>query len=292
MRAARPWSGGFHFGVRQMAQPDFQTVRDALLATPDKSFKLADFPTRRDDLFEDKASARKRLKKDAAAINILQDKLYAENNRSLLVVLQGMDTSGKSGVIRNVFADTSPLGINVKAFKAPSKNELARDYLWRVHNAVPKRGNIQIFDRSHYEDVLVVRVRGFAPPDKIEQRYEQINAFEKHISENGVTVLKFMLHISHETQGERLKDRLVRADKRWKFNPGDLEDRKLWPDFMAAYEAAVDRCSTEHAPWYVVPSDSRTIRNALIARIVRGTLEDMAPDWPDPGYRPEDFEID
>ena len=274
-----------------MAFPDFDTVRAAMLAEPGKPFILADFPPRQDGHFTDKKEARVRLKKDAAAINELQDKLYAEHKRSLLVVLQGMDTSGKSGVIRNVFADTSPLGLGVKAFKAPSKNELARDYLWRVHNAVPKKGHIQIFDRSHYEDVLVVKVRGFAPPDVVEQRYEQINAFEKHISENGVTILKFMLHISYETQGERLQDRLVQPHKRWKFNPNDLEDRKLWPDFMQAYETAVQRCSTTHAPWHIVPSDSRTIRNAMIARIVRGTLEGMAPDWPEPDDKLEDFDF-
>ncbi len=274
-----------------MSFPDYDQVYKALMAEPGQAFRLADYPTRSEGLFDNKKAARRCLKEDAAAIDFLQDKLYAEGRRSLLVILQGMDTSGKSGAIRNVFAKTTPLGMGVKAYKAPSKNELARDYLWRVHNAVPKKGEIKIFDRSQYEDVLVVRVRGFAPPETVEQRYEQINAFEKHISENGVTILKFMLHISYETQGERLQDRLIQPHKRWKFNPNDMDDRKMWPDFMRAYETAVQRCSTDHAPWYVVPSDSRTVRNALIARIVRATLEGMAPEWPDHGYQLEDFDF-
>lgn len=182
--------------------------------------------------------------------------------------------------------------MQVRAFKAPSKTELAHDYLWRIHDAVPRKGRIGVFDRSHYEDVLVVKVRNFAPAEKVEQRYEQINAFEKHLSENGVTVLKFMLNVGYEEQGIRLRERLEEPHKLWKFNPGDLEDRKLWPDFMGAYETAVQRCSTEHAPWYVVPADSRTRRNAMIARIVRGALEDMNLSWPDPGYKADDFQFD
>ena len=274
-----------------MAQPKIDNVREALIAQPGKKFDLSDRPTRHPDLFTDKEEARASLLEDAAHINELQDKLYAEGERALLVVLQGMDTSGKSGVIRNVFADTSPLGMQVRAFKAPSKTELAHDYLWRIHDAVPRKGFIGIFDRSHYEDVLVVKVRSFAPEKAIKQRYDQINAFEHMLTENGVTIIKCMLNISYEKQGERLRERLEEPHKRWKFNAGDLEDRKLWPDFMNAYETAVEKCSTRHAPWYVVPSDSRTRRNAMIARIVRGALEDMDPKYPDPGIRPGDFEI-
>ena len=274
-----------------MSHPTISAVRKSLLAAPGKAFDLSARNCADRTLFPDQKEARVSLKKDAAVINELQDKLYAEGKRALLVVLQGMDTSGKSGVIRNVFAETSPLGMQVEAFKAPSKTELAHDYLWRIHEAVPRKGRIGIFDRSHYEDVLVVKVRGFAPEEAIEQRYDQINAFEKHLSENGVTLLKFMLHVGYEEQGIRLKERLTEDHKKWKFNPGDLEDRKLWPDFMAAYETMVQRCSTPHAPWYIVPSDSRTRRNAMIARIVRGTLEDMAPSWPDPGYKMEDFDF-
>jgi len=272
-----------------MTHPSSSKVHDTLIASPGKPFDLSSRDTGDRLLFPDKKEARVSLKKDAAAINELQDKLYASNDRALLVVLQGMDTSGKSGVIRNVFADTSPLGMQVEAFKAPSKTELAHDYLWRIHEAVPRKGRIGVFDRSHYEDVLVVKVRNFAPAEAVEQRYEQINTFEKHLSENGVTILKFMLNVGYEEQGIRLRERLTEDHKLWKFNPGDLEDRKLWPDFMGAYETAVQRCSTEHAPWYIVPSDSRTRRNAMIARIVRGKLEEMNLSWPDPGYKVEDF---
>lgn len=275
-----------------MSHPPIKAVHDALIAQPGKAFDLSARDTGDRSLFPDKKEARVSLKKDAAAINELQDKLYATRDRALLVVLQGMDTSGKSGVIRNVFADTSPLGMQVEAFKAPSKTELAHDYLWRIHDAVPRKGRIGIFDRSHYEDVLVVKVRNFAPPETVEQRYEQINMFEKHLTENGVTILKFMLNVGYQEQGIRLRERLTEEHKLWKFNPGDLEDRKLWPDFMGAYETAVQRCSTEHAPWYIVPADSRTRRNAMIARIVRGTLEDMKLSWPDPGYKIDELDFD
>lgn len=274
-----------------MTQPTLQSVRDALIATPNSRFDLASRDSGDRSLFPDKKEARVSLKKDAAAINELQDKLYANRDQALLVVLQGMDTAGKSGVIRNVFADTSPLGMQVRAFKAPSKTELAHDYLWRIHDAVPRKGRIGIFDRSHYEDVLVVKVRNFAPADKVEQRYDQINAFEKHLSENGVKVLKFMLNVGYEEQGIRLRERLTEAHKFWKFNPADIEDRKLWPQFMGAYETAINRCSTSHAPWYIIPSDSRTRRNAMIARIVRGALEDMDLSWPALDYDAKDFDI-
>ena len=274
-----------------MAIPSIAAVRKALVAQPGKPFNLSTRDTVGRDMFENKVEAETSLKKDAAVINELKDMLYAEGQRSLLVILQGMDTSGKSGTIKAVFSETTPLGMEVKAFKAPSSEELARDYLWRVHNAVPRRGHVGIFDRSHYEDVLVVRVRELALLADIEKRYDQINAFEKHLSENGTTVLKFMLNIGYEEQGVRLKERLEETHKLWKFNPGDLEDRSKWAEFMQAYELAIRRCSTRHAPWYVVPADSRTRRNALIARVVRGALEGMALKWKDPGYTPGSFEI-
>lgn len=274
-----------------MAIPSIAAVRKHLVARPGHDLNLSERDTGDRTLFEDKSLARTSLKKDAAVINELKDILYAEKKRALLVVLQGMDTSGKSGTIKSVFADTTPLGMEVKAFKAPSTNELAHDYLWRVHNAVPKKGHVGIFDRSHYEDVLVVKVRGFASPEDIENRYEQLNAFEKHLTENGVTIVKCMLNIGHEEQGIRLGERLTEKHKLWKFNPADLEDRKLWKEYMAAYETAVHRCSTRHAPWYVIPADSRTRRNAMIARLVRGALEDMKLSWPDPGLNPANFDF-
>jgi PPK2 family polyphosphate:nucleotide phosphotransferase len=208
-----------------------------------------------------------------------------------LVVLQGIDTSGKSGTIRRVFSETGPLGVRVTSFGKPTETELAHDYLWRVHQTTPQKGSIGIFDRSHYEDVLVVRVRELAPLPRIEERYEQINAFEKLLTQNDVVILKFFLHISFEEQAKRLKARLEEANKRWKFNPSDLDDRALWDQYMAAYDLAIERCSTDHAPWYVVPSDSKSRRNAMVARIVRGTLEEMDPQPRDPGWRLEDHPI-
>lgn len=274
-----------------MTIPSIAAVRKALIARPGKPFDLKERATSDRELFGNKEEAETSLKKDAACINELKDMLYAEGSRALLVVLQGMDTAGKSGTIKSVFSETTPLGMEVKAFKAPSSEEMARDYLWRVHNAVPRRGHVGIFDRSHYEDVLVAKVRGFAPSEAIEKRYDQINAFEKHLSENGYTIVKCMLNIGHEEQGTRLKERLVEPHKLWKFNPGDLDDRALWPQFMDAYETAIGRCSTRHAPWYVVPADSRTRRNAMIARLVRGALEDMGLKWKDPGLDPGSFDI-
>lgn len=243
-------------------------------------------------LFDNKEEGEASLDEDAKAIDALQDKLYAEGKRALLVVLQGIDTSGKDGVVRSVFARCGPLGVRVTAFGRPSEIELAHDYLWRVHAAVPRRGHIGVFNRSHYEDVLVVKVRSLAPKDEIERRYAQINAFEKHLVENGTIVLKFMLHISKEEQRERLQARLDEPAKHWKFNPGDLEDRALWDEFQSAYAAMIERCSTEHAPWRVIPANKKWRRNALIAAIVRGTLEEMAPDYPKADFNAKRIKIE
>ncbi len=261
------------------------------LAAPGQAVNVNDIPTRRDDLYAGKKEARAVIKDNSKAIADLAHKLYGEADSKLLIVLQGMDTSGKDGTTSAILGRTPPLNAYVKSFKSPTKHELARDYLWRVHDAVPGAGQIGVFNRSHYEDVLVVKVREFADAKTVDQRYAQINDFERLLSETGTTVLKFMLHISHEVQGERLRDRLIVPDKRWKFNPGDLEDRKLWPQFMDAYSDAVTRCSTDHAPWHIIPSDNRSVRGAIISTIVREKLEAMNPAYPDPGYRPEDFEI-
>jgi PPK2 family polyphosphate:nucleotide phosphotransferase len=275
-----------------MPVPTIAETRKALLATPGKSFSLAKLDTSGEPLFPDKKEAEVCLKKDAAAIDELQDKLHAGGRGALLLVLQGMDTSGKSGTIKNVFSDTSPLGMEVTAFKTPTSEEMAHDFLWRIHKAAPRSGHIGIFDRSHYEDVLIAKVRGFAPVDIIAQRYDQINAFEKLLSETGTIVLKCMLNIGYAEQGLRLKERLAEPHKLWKFNPGDLEDRKDWAAYMSAYEMAVTKCSTKHAPWYVVPSDSRVKRNAAIARLVRGALEDMQLAWPEGAHKAADYQID
>ncbi|MEE9348093.1 MAG: PPK2 family polyphosphate kinase [Robiginitomaculum sp.] len=261
------------------------------LIAPNSVIDVTKVATANTALFKNKKAARKSIKQDGKAIAPLAHKLYAEHKRSLLIVLQGMDTSGKDGTTAAILRHTPPLNTYVKAFKAPSKIELSHDYLWRVHAASPSAGQIGVFNRSHYEDVLVVKVRKFASESAIESRYAQINDFEKLLSENGVTVLKFMLHISPQVQEERLRDRLINPDKRWKFNPGDLADRKLWPKFMGAYSDMVSRCSSAHAPWHIIPSDSRAVRGAIITRIVRETLEGMNLAYPDPGYRPGDYNV-
>jgi PPK2 family polyphosphate:nucleotide phosphotransferase len=247
-----------------------------------KSFKLSGIDPRDTGDFKDKEKTKLQTAEDAFAIDVLQNRLFAEGKRALLVVLQGIDCSGKDGTVRAVFNASGPLGVRVSSFKAPTADELAHDYLWRVHAVVPPSGYIGIFNRSHYEDVLVVKVKGYAAPAVIEQRYDEINQFEKMLSQNGVTVLKFMMHISKEEQLERLKDRVADETKRWKFNPGDLEDRKLWDDYMSAYEIALRRCSTDHAPWHVIPADRNWVRNAVVARIVRETLEAMDLKFPQP----------
>lgn len=275
-------------------QPSIDAVRVATVVDPkkSKSFSLKERPTKGDAIFESKKDAKASLDEDALAINDLQDKMFACKAGALLVVMQGIDTSGKDGTTKECFKYTSPLGVNVFGFGKPTEEEIAHDYLWRLHVCAPKKGYIHVFNRSQYEDVLVVKVRNLAPPKQVEQRYEQINAFEKMLHENGTRVLKLMLHISKEEQGERLKERLEVPEKRWKFNPSDLEDRKLWDKYQEAYETALQRCSTAHAPWHVVPADSRTRRDAIAARLIRGELEAMKPTYPDPGYRLDQFSID
>lgn len=273
--------------------PSIDAVREATIVEPKKAkaFSLKDRDTRGDKLFDSKKDAKASLDEDALAINELQDALFACKGGSLLVVLQGIDTAGKDGTTKECFKYTSPLGVQVSAFGKPTEIELAHDYLWRVHQVAPRKGTIAVFNRSQYEDVLVVKVRNLAPPKLVEQRYDQINAFEKTLVENGTRVLKLMLHISKEEQGERLRERLEVPAKRWKFNPSDLEDRKLWDQYQAAYETVLQKCSTAHAPWYVLPADSRSRRDAIAARLIRGELEAMKPAYPDPGYRLDQFEI-
>lgn len=252
----------------------------SILVKPGTRVRLADRDPVGEHLFDGKSDGEEYLKKDISIIDALQDRLWAERKRSLLVVLQGIDTSGKDGTVRGVFNKCGPLGVCVTAFGRPTDDELAHDYLWRVHAATPKRGMIGIFNRSHYEDVLVVKVRKLASTEAVEQRYEQINAFEKHLGENGVTILKFMLHISKDEQRERLQERLDDPSKYWKFNPGDLDDRALWDEYEGAYEKVLERCSTIYAPWRIVPANKKWRRNAIVASVVRRTLEEMNPQYP------------
>jgi PPK2 family polyphosphate:nucleotide phosphotransferase len=244
--------------------------------------KLAKFDPRDESGLPAKEEARLQTAEDAKAIDALQDRLFAEGKRALLVVLQGIDCSGKDGTVRAVFNPCGPIGVEVTPFRAPNEEERRHDYLWRVHRACPRHGIIGIFNRSHYEDVLVVKVKKLVSADTIEQRYDDINAFEKYLARSGTRILKFMLNISKEEQAERLQERIDDPAKRWKFNPGDLEDRKLWAEYTAAYETVLTRCSTRHAPWYIIPADRNWVRNAVIARIVRETLEEMNPVYPQP----------
>jgi PPK2 family polyphosphate:nucleotide phosphotransferase len=212
----------------------------------------------------------------------LQHRLYAENQRALLVVLQGMDAAGKDGVIRHVLSAFNPQGCRVTSFKAPSTVERAHDFLWRIHRAVPARGEIGVFNRSHYEDVLIVRVRGLAPKAVWSKRYRRINEFEALLAENGVRIVKFFLHITNAEQRDRLQARLSDPTKNWKFDPADLAERKLWPDYQRAYEVALSRCSTAAAPWFIIPANKKWFRNLAAALILVETLEDMDPRFPKP----------
>lgn len=249
---------------------------------PGRTVLLKDIDPRSTEPFKDKDETKLATAKDATDIDSLQDRLFAEGKRALLVVLQGIDCSGKDGTVRAVFNTSGPIGVHVNPFKAPTAQELAQDYLWRIHAVAPSRGMIGIFNRSHYEDVLVVKVKGFASAEAIERRYGEINNFEKMLADNGTRILKFMLHISKEEQAARLQERIDDPAKRWKFNPADLDDRALWDQYTGAYELALKRCSTEHAPWHVIPADRNWVRNGAIARIVRETLEGMNPQYPEP----------
>jgi len=216
----------------------------------------------------------------ATEINALQDILHAEGKRKILLILQGMDASGKDGTVRHVFSECDPLGIRLASFKTPSSEELAHDYLWRVHQVVPKAGELVIFNRSHYEDVLIVKVHDWINDAECERRYAQINDFERLLTETGTTIIKCFLNISKEEQKARMQERLAEPSKTWKFNPGDLKERELWPQYMQAYEQAIKATSTDYAPWYVIPADSKTNRNLLISRLLLDTLKNMKLKYP------------
>ncbi|HTJ76688.1 MAG TPA: polyphosphate kinase 2 family protein [Acidimicrobiales bacterium] len=210
----------------------------------------------------------------------LQERLYAEGERSLLVVLQAIDAGGKDGTIKHVFRGLNPAGSRVVSFKVPSEEERSHDFLWRAHAKVPGKGEVVVFNRSHYEDVLVVRVHDLVPEKVWRPRYEFINDFEANLAAAGTRIVKLYLHISKEEQAERFRARLDDPSKRWKFRTGDLEERKRWDDYIAAFEEAIGRTSTDHAPWYVIPADRKWYRNWAISRILIETLEDMGPQYP------------
>lgn len=213
-------------------------------------------------------------------ISSLQNILYAQSKHKILLILQGMDGSGKDGTVKHVFSECDPLGIRTTNFKGPTPEELARDYLWRVHQHVPQKGEITIFNRSHYEDVLIVKVHNWIDAAECKRRYAQMNDFERMLSETGTIIIKCYLHISKEEQKLRMEERLSDPTKTWKFNPNDLKERALWDDYMQAYEAAIKATSTDYAPWYIIPADSKTNRNILISRILLDTLKKLDIDYP------------
>ncbi len=248
--------------------------------TPGQSIRLAEIDPNGSRLCPQRKAAEKETKQLRRELIEWQRKLYSAGNQKLLIVLQAMDAGGKDGTIRKIFQGVNPQGVRVASFKAPSHRERAHDFLWRVHRDVPADGMIGVFNRSHYEDVLIVRVESLVPEEIWQARYEQINQFEKLLSETGTRILKFYLHISKDEQKKRFLQRLEDPRKHWKFSLHDIEKRKQWDDYMSAYEDALTRCTTSWAPWHVIPANQKWYRNLAILRVIVQTLRDMNPRYP------------
>ncbi len=263
-----------------MAKKDKKSWEKLFRVTNDAEFKYAKVDPAATPGLSGREEAAPILAANTARMNELQERLYAEGAQALLIVLQALDTGGKDGTIRAIFGPLNPQGVQVTSFKVPTALELAHDYLWRVHQQVPPKGMIGIFNRSHYEDVLVAKVHHLVDEKAVRKRYAQINAFEEHLQENGVTILKFHLCISRDEQRERLQQRLDEPEKHWKFNRGDLAERALWDDYVEAYQAMLRNCSPSSAPWHVIPADKKWYRNAVISQIVADTMEKMEPKFP------------
>lgn len=244
-----------------------------------EKFHLKDYDPRYDAGL-DKEQSKAEAQQLAVRIDELQNVLYAAKSHAILVVLQGIDTSGKDGTVKDVFAVTGPIGCGVVNFGVPTSEELAHDYLWRYRKELPRRGHITVFNRSYYESVLVERVKDIVPKEVWSRRYDDINQLERFLTDNGTVVLKFFLHISKDEQRERLQERVDNPRKHWKFNLGDLEERKLWDDYQAAFEDMVDRCNTKHAPWHVVPADRNWYRNLVVAQTIAAKLESLDLKYP------------
>lgn len=266
---------------------------DRYRVPPDSHLRLSEIdPSDRHNYDGKKELGEAEVEKLTTRLRDLQELLYAEGKHRILMVLQATDTGGKDGVIRNVFRTVNPQGVKVASFKAPSQVELSHDYLWRIHQEVPARGEIRIFNRSHYEDVLVARVKKLVPEEVWERRYGHINDFERMLADEGTTIVKFFLHISKEEQAERLQARLDSPDKHWKFSPGDLVERTFWDGYQDAYEAMLNQTSTKWAPWYVVPSNTKWYRNLVIARVLVDTLEGLKMQYPKVDFDPAKIRID
>ncbi len=263
--------------------PVAQTFGEALRAGP--TTRVDEIDTRGTPGFDgDKAAAAELMPELADVVSELQERLYAESKgggqRSVLLVIQGMDTSGKGGIMRHVVGAMDPQGVALTSFKVPSAEERRHPFLWRIRRALPRPGEIGVFDRSHYEDVLVVRVHDLVPRAQWSRRYGQIATFERGLVESGTTVVKVMLHISKDEQRARLAERLARPDKHWKYNPGDIDEREHWDEYMEAYQSVLERTSTESAPWYVVPADRKWYARLAVMQLLKEHLEAMDPRWP------------
>ncbi|MBI9050056.1 MAG: polyphosphate kinase 2 family protein [Anaerolineaceae bacterium] len=257
------------------------------------SFKIADFdPDERSVEKSQKSNIKDLMKSLNDELEILQEKLYAESKHKILIILQGMDASGKDGTVRHVFEGVNPQGVDVVSFKSPSKLELAHDYLWRIHHNVPAVGQIVIFNRSHYEDVLIARVKQLVPESVWQNRFDHINNFEKMLVDEGVTILKFFLHISKEEQKIRLMERLDDEEKHWKFNPDDIKERSRWNDYMAAYQDMIQKTSTAWAPWTIIPANRKWIRNYIVAHHIVKFLKDLKIQLPMIDFPPETYQFE
>ena len=266
---------------------------DAYRITKSQNQKIAKVPSDPwDDLPASKSEAKKELSVLHERLADLQQRFFVDRRKKLLFVLQGMDTSGKNGTIRHVFRGVNPQGVHVASFEKPSSREYAHDYLWRIHKRAPSKGEIMIFDRSHYEDVLAVRVNKLKPENVWRKRYRHINDFEQMLADEDTVILKFFLHINRDTQKERLQERLDTPAKNWKFDQSDLVARAKWDDYVAAYEEVFAKTSTLHAPWYIIPANKKWARNLLVARIVVACLEDMHLSYPKVEYDPSEIVID
>jgi PPK2 family polyphosphate:nucleotide phosphotransferase len=253
-----------------------------LRVTPGTKVKLSKWDAEDTLGWEKDHKMKASLEKAIERLDKLQYLLYAEHKRTLLIVLQGLDASGKDGTIRHVMAGINPQGCTVVSFKKPSADEMSHDYLWRIHKAVPEYGNIGIFNRSLYEDVLVVRVHNLVPKDVWSKRYDQINRFEELLHDNNVKIVKFFLHISKDEQKKRFQQRIDDPDRRWKISEADFDERKFWDDYTEAYETVLTKCSTDHAPWYIIPANKKWFRNLAVSHIVAETLEGMNMKFPPP----------
>ena len=259
------------------------------MVLPDSKVKLDDIDAGYKGEHEDKEAAQPELEKYTQHLHDLQYLLYAENKRSLLIILQAMDAAGKDGTIKHVLTAMNPQGCRVYNFKTPSAEELAHDFLWRIHREAPRRGYVAVFNRSHYEDVLVVRVHNLVPKEVWSKRYDEINAFEKHLVHNGTHIIKFYLHIDEEEQLDRFKRRLDDPSRRWKISESDYIERGYWAEYQKAYEEAMSKCSTDHAPWYIIPSNHKWFRNLAVSQIIVTTLESLNMKLPEPTVNIEEI---